>query len=158
MINRFWITDKQNNIREPKDFIDNEIGIRLQWEYGQKQNEYQPEYSDRFLAALSPSKKEIILIESTNGKTSNILKIINSDGSLRFNLKPPSLTSDAFKKYLDKVGEKEAMDSLRYVQLGESLNKTTITIWIGFDWDWFEVKEFNLVTGEFGASKITGRL
>lgn len=158
MIKKLLITDRQNNKRELKDFFDHEIGTRLEWEYGQTRSGYSLENSDKFLTALSPSKKEIIILQGGTSSTTDTLKIINGDGTVKFNLRPPRLTSDQFKKFEDKVGESKAFETLRYVQLGEKVSETTITVWVGFNYDWFDVKELNLVTGEFGDSKMTGRL
>lgn len=158
MIKRLTITDRQNKKRELKDFFDQEIATLLEWEYGQENVTYQLGNSNKFLAALSPSKNEVVTLQSDNGTTTDTLKIINGDGTIRFILKPPKPNSDRYRLFADKVGEREALNSLRYVQLGEKINNTTITVWIGFDWDWFEIKELNLNTGEFGASIMTGRL
>jgi hypothetical protein len=158
MIKRLFITDRKNNRRELKDFFDQEVGTRLEWEHGIVKCEYRLDNSEQFLAALSPSKNEIIVIQRSNSNTTDTLKIVNGDGTVKFYLKPPNIDSDRFTIFLEKVGEKEAFSSLRYIQLGERISNTTITVWIGFDWDWFEVKELNLTTGEFGESKMTGRL
>ena len=158
MIKRLIITDSQNNKRELKDFFDQEVATLLEWEYRHEKVKYQLENSNKFLTALSPSKNEVITLQSDNGTMTDTLKVINGDGTIKFNLKPPKLNSVRYKMFADKVSEREALRSLRFIQLGEKINNTTIAVWIGFDWDWFEIKELNLMTGEFGVTKMTGRL
>ena len=86
------------------------------------------------------------------------LKIINSDASVRFDLSPPIPLSWQFAEYSHKAGNERATSSLRFIQFGDRISKTVITIWIGFGVDWFEVRELNIIKGEFGKSHITGRL
>lgn len=98
------------------------------------------------LATISPSKKEVLIIHG-----SNKLKIINEDGVILFDLNQPTPISEQSKNVKNKNWD------LRF-QFGKKINETTISIWIGFGWDWFEVREIDLTSGKFGTLKLAGRL
>jgi len=87
--------------------------------------------------------------------------IFNPDGTVRFYLKPPVLISHKYKEYEKRVGAEEAIDSVRFIQpaLENIHNKgIVLTMWIGFDDDWFESRNLNTKTGEFGECYGVSRL
>jgi len=115
-----------------------------------------------FVPFLSQNKKELICfckgyIEYES--PCNVI-VLNGDGSLRYKLCPPTPISDAFVNYENKVGGKEALSELRFIQpeiIKQGLEEL-FTFWIGFGYDWYEVREFDLVTGKFGKLIRSARL
>ncbi|MFZ2906186.1 MAG: hypothetical protein WAZ98_08290 [Cyclobacteriaceae bacterium] len=158
MINRLFITDRQNNKRELTDYVDHGVGTKIEWTDGLDRREFEIENSKIFLTAISPTKREILVIHGGLNKTADTLKILNENGTIRFNLKPPIPITPTYLKFKDKVGDKDATASLRFVQFGDKVSETSISIWVGFDYDWFESRQLDLKTGEFGPSNLTGRL
>ena len=68
--------------------------------------------------------------------------------------------SDSFARYEKKVGSKEALSEVRFVQpeIIKQGPKELFAFWIGFGYDWYEVREFDLVTGRFGKLIRAARL
>lgn len=147
MIERLIIKDGENSTRELKDYADNERGTLIEWKIQTGLHTFSLEHS-RFIAALSPSKRQILVMHQGANKTIDRLKILNSDASLRFDLLPPSPLSRQFVEYRDKVGDDEATSSLRFIQFGDRISKTVITVWVGFGFDWFEARELDIMKGD----------
>jgi hypothetical protein len=115
-----------------------------------------------FVPFLSHTKQELICFCKgyVEYKPPCNVIILNGDGSLRHRLCPPIPISEAFNKYESNVGSKEALSEIRFVQpeIVKLGHNELFTFWIGFDYDWYEVREFNLKTGEFGKLIRSARL
>lgn len=148
MIEKLFILDAQSADREIKDYSSSyEIGTLITWTNEGTNYQFGLNPLGNILATISPSKKEILVIHGTNK-----LKILNADSTIRFDLTPPIPISEQSKKVKTKDWD------LRFLNFGEKISKTIVSVWIGLGWDWFEVRELDLTTGEFGALKLSGRL
>jgi hypothetical protein len=139
-------------------------GVEVSWEFnGNKitKSVIDPGKSVLY-ACLSPSHEEIIIISSRlkDSDSSAEATVFNLDGSVRFYLIPPALVSDEYKKYEKKVGADEAVGSIYIIQPEIKIvdGNEMVLLWIGFSYDWFEVREVNVKTGEFGKCFGSSRM
>jgi hypothetical protein len=83
---------------------------------------------------------------------------MNGDSTIRHHLCPPDLISEPYKNYEGRVGQENARLSRNFIQpdFMES-NSKTFVLWIGFNFDWYEVRDLDLKTGLFGRCRRSGR-
>jgi hypothetical protein len=141
-----------------------ELGCEVFWEFnGNKITKSVINMEKSILIpCLSPSHEEIIIVSSSlKGIDPSISAVIfNPDGTVRFYLRPPVLVSGKFKEYEKKVGKEVAFKSIEFIQpeIKKVNEKEIVAMWIGFGYDWFEIRELNLQTGEFGECYGASRL
>lgn len=106
-----------------------------------------------FIPILSPACEEIVLFLKNYPEYSrpcNVI-ILNANSTLRHHICPPELISEAYKKYEQRVGREKALKGKFFIQPDFSDSTgNMLSIWIGFDYDWYEVREVDLQTGKFG--------
>ena len=147
MIEKLFIMDTQSHDKEIKAYGICEVGTLMTWRKGGKNYQFGFSPPENMLATISPTQQEIIIIHGTDK-----LKIIDGEGAIRLDLIPPTPISEQSKGVKTKNGD------LRFLQFGERTSKSVISVWIGFGYDWFEVRELDLKNGKFGASTLAGRL
>ncbi|GAL86827.1 hypothetical protein MYP_4057 [Sporocytophaga myxococcoides] len=78
--------------------------------------------------------------------------IFNANGSVRVHLIPPKLISEEFKEYEIKVGKIESQKNIRFLwpYYFKKDGHDFLVIAVGFNNDWYEIRELNPNTGKFG--------
>lgn len=138
--------------------------ILIEWTFNGVIHKFDAEKSNNqlFIPILSRSQEEIIFFLKNYPEYPSPcnLIIMNGDATVRFHICPPDLISEQFKKYEDRVGKAEASKSIRLIQpdLYESTSSNILVIWIGFNYDWYEVRELDVKTGQFGKCLRAARL
>ena len=164
LIKELKVVDIKGNLREVDFASHGSIRARkASWVYEGVTREFVASTNDQlFVPFLSPTNEELIFF--FNGYAEYIppcnVAIINGDGSIRYKLCPPKLISKAFAEYEERVGTKDALRELRFIQ-PETVKQGTeelFTLWVGFGFDWYEVRELDVKTGEFGKCLRAGRL
>lgn len=164
LIQDLRVIDIKGNLREVNSSSRGSIRARkATWKFdGVNQEFIVSSEGQLFVLFLSPTEEELICFLKGYSEYSppcNVI-VLNGDGSVRFKICPPKLISDAFNEYETKVGTKEALSELRFIQPEIIKQQSTeiFTLWIGFGFDWYEVRELNLKTGEFGKCIRAARL
>jgi hypothetical protein len=157
------ITDEFDECRQLMPYQDLSRCYLIKWTFNGKVYDFSAEKSKEqlFIPILCPSYQEIVLFLKNYSEYSspcNVI-VINGDTTLRFQLCPPELISEQYKNYEGKVGKEKASNSKVFIQpdFYES-SGNLLSIWIGFNYDWYEVREFNLKTGEFGRCLRASRM
>ena len=146
------------------DPLDVGMGVEVSWEF--EGNEITKAVIDPnktyLLACLSPSREEVIIISSRlkGNDPSAQATVFNLDGSVGFYLIPPALVSEKYNEYEKHVGVATALKSIDFIQprIKNVDGNVKLLMWIGFAYDWFEERELNAKTGEFGECFGTSRL
>jgi hypothetical protein len=120
------------------------------WNFENVNREFSASSDQIFLPVISPSLQELVVF----------CKGYNDYKPVRLKLCPPKLVSDAFLAYEKKVGPVKAVEDIRFIQpeIIRDDNKEAFFLWIGFAYDWYEVRQLNLETGEFGKCLRSARM
>jgi hypothetical protein len=135
----------------------------VEWTFGGVLNQFTCDKAkgQLFIPILSPSFQEIILMCKNFPEylpPCNLV-VLNGNGTVRHLLCPPELISEKYKDFELKVGKQAAYATRTFLQ-PDFLESTAkkLVLWIGFDFDCYEVREFDLVTGIFGKCIRSARL
>jgi hypothetical protein len=135
---------------------------RAIWTFENASREFSAGSDQLFVAVISPSLQEMVVFCKgfRDYKPPCNVIVLNGDGSVRLKLCPPKLVSDAFLAYEKKVGPVKAVEDIRFIQpeIIHDGNKEEFFLWIGFAYDWYEVRQLNLKTGEFGKCLRSARM
>jgi hypothetical protein len=163
-INELKVFDIKGSIIEINQFESRSIRVKkATWLFNGLVHEFSTKNDEQmFVPFLSHTKQELICFCKgffEYEPPCNVI-VLNGNGSLRHKLCPPSPISEAFTRYEAKVGIREAASEIRFVQPEVIMRdgNDLFTFWIGFNYDWYEVREFDLKTGEFGRLIRSARL
>lgn len=131
---------------------DTKAGVEVSWIYK----------GDRILKKVVDPKKQSLIVGATrNGEDIIVIfgsladvspnsgaMLLNPDGSVRYKLEIPELLSEKYKAFEAKQGIERARQSTDFLNF--YVKNGQIYFWIGFDYDWFEIREFDPTIGKFG--------
>jgi hypothetical protein len=114
------------------------------------------------IAAKVSSLDEVVVVFGSLKDLSNVrgAAILNADGGLIRILEIPKLLSTEYREFAKKVGEAQALKTLKFINVYTKMNVSEpekMIVSIGFDYEWFELRVFDPVTGRFGESLGVGR-
>gem|GEM_PF-2840047 len=138
------------------DYTQSQMGVEISWSSNStiiKKQVVSPSH-EALIACVSKSFEEIVLIYSSlrDSDSSHGAAIFNPDGSTRVKLTFPKLISPEYLFHERVAGPEKATKDLRFINcfFKQELNQEKLLFWIRFKYDFFEVREVDRQTGEFG--------
>lgn len=158
-IEKLKILDSFNQLKELKVPRDSERTKYVEWQFENKKVVLNVDKNNnQFIRPYVFNGEELVVFykDFKEFPFPNNAAILNPDGTVRVHLLMPELISEKYLEYQQKVGKQTAQASRRFLYPVFKDDGTTC-MWIGFNYDWFESRFFNLKTGEFGACEFASR-
>lgn len=133
-----------------------QMGVEVSWIVREKivKKEVVDPTQHALIACVSDNYEEVVIIYASllGIELSHGAIIFSSDGSIKKKLEMPQLISLDYKTYEKKVGLSKAKEDLRFINCYfiKDADSEKLIMWVRFKSDFFEIREVDKNTGEFG--------